>query len=345
MNKNIGIEEDDEKIINENISIQEGDQRIMNKNITIKKNEKSCFIITPIGEQKSEIFRKITGVIDSVIKPVLSQYDFTDVKAAHEICISGSINNQVIDKIINSDLVVANLTDTNPNVMYELCLRHVVAKPIIHICEKGTILPFDIKGDRTIFYTDDMLGSEELKKEIKNYLKEIDYEKEYRDNPIYNAQKLNYLLKNEINEKSSIETELLRTILNEVTRDNQYNQMMGSTPMTSDNEKEEFLDMIMKNNGVFFIIRCGQNSMNLWSDVKEKMISNGFEIRNTLSRLERIFFNRGDANLKKVFDELKEISNRFGVKMSVRTIHTNFKESVGSFIHIKDKDNNWHTQT
>lgn len=316
-----------------------------NTNIEEEKNEKSCFIITPIGDQKSETYRKITGVINSVIKPVLSQYGFIDVKAAHEICVSGSINNQVIDKIINSDLIVANLTDTNPNVMYELCLRHVVAKPIIHICEKGTILPFDIKGDRTIFYTDDMLGVEELKKEINKYLKEIDYDKEYRDNPVYNAQKLNYLLKNEMNEKSSIETELLRTILNEVTKDNQYNQMIGSITMESDNEKEEFLDMILKNNGVFFIIRNEQNSMNLWKNVEEKMMSNGFETRNTLSRLERVFFNRGDANLKTVFDELKDVSNRFGLNMSVRTIHTNFKESIGTFFQIKDKKNIWHTQT
>lgn len=121
-----------------------------------------CFIITPIGNSDSEIFRQISGVINSVIKPTLKKYGFLDIKAAHEISEPGSINTQIINRIVNDDLVIANLTENNPNVMYELCLRHVTAKPIIHICEIGTTLPFDIKDNRTIFYKNDMYGVFEL---------------------------------------------------------------------------------------------------------------------------------------------------------------------------------------
>lgn len=157
---------------------------------------KKCFVITPIGSENSDIFRKAKGVIESVIKPILKEYGFDDVKPAYEINVSGIINTQVVNRIIDDDLVIANLTGNNPNVMYELCLRHVTTKPIIHICENGTELPFDIKGSRTIFYTNDMLGVEELKAKLNDFLQEIDYQSEYIDNPIYGARKMDILLKN-----------------------------------------------------------------------------------------------------------------------------------------------------
>ncbi|MBQ2987367.1 MAG: hypothetical protein IJE23_07795 [Tyzzerella sp.] len=190
-------------------------EEMSTENDTVKK-ERTCFIITPIGNPKSEIFRKATGVIESVIRPILKSYGFSEVKAAHEICEVGSISNQVINRIIDSDLVIANLTSNNPNVMYELCLRHVVAKPIIHICEKGTDLPFDIKDNRTIFYDDDMLGASELKEELEKFVKEIEYDKTYNDNPIYNAQKMGLLLKDLSDDKGNDEMRLLQAILSNI---------------------------------------------------------------------------------------------------------------------------------
>lgn len=157
--------------------------------------EKKCFIITPIGNSNDVIFRHINGVIQSVIRPVLECYGFSDIRAAHEMSEPGSINNQIVNRIINDDLVIANLTEKNPNVMYELCLRHVAAKPVIHICEEGTNLPFDIKGERTIFYTNDMYGVNELKNELIKAMDTIDYEKEYKDNPIYTAVSIDNILK------------------------------------------------------------------------------------------------------------------------------------------------------
>lgn len=156
---------------------------------------RKCFIITPIGNKNSDVFRRAKGVIESAIKPVLMEYGFVDVKPTYEINVSGMINTQIINRIIEDDLVIVNLTDNNPNVMYELCLRHVVAKPIIHICENGTELPFDIKDNRTVFYEDDMLGVEELKEKVRLFLDEMVYEKEYMDNPVYVAYRHGKLLK------------------------------------------------------------------------------------------------------------------------------------------------------
>lgn len=158
-----------------------------NKINNIQAKLKKCFIITPIGSDNSEIRRQIDGVIDACIKPTLVDFD---VYVSHRICTTGSINNQIINHIYEDDLVIANLTSLNPNVMYELAFRHAIRKPIIVIKNKndGCQLPFDIKDDRTIFYTDDIKGTIELKEELKKFIDDIDYRKK-ADNPISRAIK------------------------------------------------------------------------------------------------------------------------------------------------------------
>lgn len=38
-----------------------------------------------------------------------------------------------LERIVKADLVMSNLTHNNSNAMYELVVRHIVAKPIIYI--------------------------------------------------------------------------------------------------------------------------------------------------------------------------------------------------------------------
>ena len=207
------------------------------KNDNIPQADKTCFIITPIGNSNSAIYRHINGVIRSVIRPCLEKAGFTKIKAAHEINELGSINTQVITSILDADLVVANLTGTNPNVMYELCLRHAIAKPVIHICEAGTDLPFDIKDSRTIFYRNDMLGVDELKEALETMVREIDYTKDYKDNPIYNARAIDSIMKEDGGENStSVIMSMLNKVMSTVNRieanDKQKQREYNEIPVT-----------------------------------------------------------------------------------------------------------------
>jgi hypothetical protein len=160
----------------------------------MKMNEsKKCFIITPIGGDNTDIRRAAEGVIDSVIQPILEEIGF-EVAVAHRMYRTGSITKQVLTRIIEDDLVIANLTGLNPNVMYELAVRHAVRKPLIQICEKGTVLPFDINEERTIFFTNDMAGVVEIKDQIAYMIKESMEDSE-PDNPIYRAAEESMILK------------------------------------------------------------------------------------------------------------------------------------------------------
>ena len=163
----------------------------MEKSENVKR--KVCFVITPIGDDNTPIRKKTYGLLNNVIKPICRELNF-DICVAHEIDNTGSITNQVIQKILDSDMVIANLTGLNANVMYELAIRHAVRKPVVCLAEIGTKLPFDINTERTIFYSDDMYGAEILKQDLKRKF-QVAISEDDIDNPIYRVIKEKTIIK------------------------------------------------------------------------------------------------------------------------------------------------------
>ena len=62
----------------------------------------------------------------------------------------GIITSQVIGHLVDDELVIADLTGSNPNVFYELAVRHAINKPVIQIIQAGEAIPFDVVGMRTL---------------------------------------------------------------------------------------------------------------------------------------------------------------------------------------------------
>ena len=173
------------------------------------ESEKSCFFITPIGGVKSEQFEKLEGLKANVMEPVLSGFGY-ELVIAHTIDKPGSINDQIFTSIVESELVIVNLTGLNPNVMYELAVRHSFGKPCIMICERNTSLPFDLLADRTIFFDDTIKGTGELIEELKKKIVALN-ESPDADNPVYRALKTSAVMTS-----PDSNTEPFKVVLNEL---------------------------------------------------------------------------------------------------------------------------------
>lgn len=127
--------------------------------------KKSAFFVTPIGKENSPARERADRVLEFVLEPVLGE-KFEIVRADHVTSI-GSINHDIVHRLHASDLVVADLTDTNPNVMYEVGIRHAFNLPIVQLAQKDQDLPFDLGNERTIFFDlGDIRDVERAKKQI-----------------------------------------------------------------------------------------------------------------------------------------------------------------------------------
>lgn len=149
-------------------------------------NNKRCFYITPIGEDGSQTNNHMKDVV-KIIKPVITGLGYSFVMPNEDI--PGSITDFIFKHILEDELVVADLTGLNPNVMYELGVRHSIEKHAIIICEKGTILPFDTKDARTLFFENSFSGSDKLKERLITMV--LESENNPVNNPVVNAMKIN----------------------------------------------------------------------------------------------------------------------------------------------------------
>ena len=84
----------------------------------------------------------------------------------------GSIIRQIITDLVMSSVVVADLTDANPNVYWELGVRQSFKHGTIMIAQNGTELPFDIKDTGTLFYDPDHRDVDDFREDFKAAIKD-----------------------------------------------------------------------------------------------------------------------------------------------------------------------------
>lgn len=108
-----------------------------------------CFYISPIGDEDSEQRRHSDLFLNSIVEPAISETGLKVIRA-DQIGKPGMIGSQVVEYILRARLVIADLSFHNPNVFYELALRHACGLPTVQIIRKNDKMPFDVQQARTI---------------------------------------------------------------------------------------------------------------------------------------------------------------------------------------------------
>jgi hypothetical protein len=162
--------------------------------VSYLSNDKTCFVICPIGDEGTEIRRWSDLTFNYIIKPITETFGYTPKRADH-IKESGLITSQIIKQLLDSQLIIADLTYNNPNVYYELAIRHFIQKPYIQMIKRGEKVPFDISGMRTIFFDNDLELANKAKTELSEQIKSIENGEFEPSNPITAAQNESYIQK------------------------------------------------------------------------------------------------------------------------------------------------------
>lgn len=165
---------------------------------------KICFVIAPIGESDSEVRRRSDQILKHVITPAAKECGYDTIRA-DQISEPGIITTQVIQHIVEDPLVIADLTDRNPNVFYELAIRHAIKKPLVQMIKEGEQIPFDVAGTRTVHVDHQDLDSvEEAKREIIKQIQAVEKDVSQIETPISVALDLQILRQSENPEQRSI---------------------------------------------------------------------------------------------------------------------------------------------
>ena len=140
------------------------EKQIEFKQSTVKVNEKLCFIIMPYTD-------KLNPIYENIIKPVIKDLKLECLRA-DEIFTSKSIIEDIWNNIKKARFIIADLTDRNPNVFYELGLAHALNKEVILLTQDINDVPFDLRHLRFIVYQDSIAGADKLKSDLKNFINE-----------------------------------------------------------------------------------------------------------------------------------------------------------------------------
>lgn len=148
---------------------------------------KKCFIVCPIGNEESETRKRSDSLFKHVISPVCIECGFEPTRIDKENT-SGPITDDIFKHLQNDDLVIADLTENNPNAFYEMGYRAALGKPSIHLMIKNSSIPFDVSTIRSFTYDlTDLDSVEEIKTRLTQTIKSIDFDsasKKSSDKPI-----------------------------------------------------------------------------------------------------------------------------------------------------------------
>lgn len=137
-------------------------------------HEKHCFIVMPFGRTDEDI-EWYSGWYSAVIEPAVLEAGYVPKISRTEEKPS-AINDEIREHLVFDPMVVCDLggrvpeDPPNPNVMYELGIRHAFGFPHVVMAWKGQPLPFDVGNQRAIMEARRLIDIEPTKRRLKTFI-------------------------------------------------------------------------------------------------------------------------------------------------------------------------------
>jgi len=153
--------------------------------------EKTCFVISPIGSENDKNSREYHDVFEYLIKkPIEETGRGFKVTWAKDFLRAGSyIIKDIVKYLKGAHIVVANLTGKNPNVLYELGVRHAYSPRTILIAKSKDDLPTNLDGIRLLFYENSIGSAHDFPEKIRECFEDILKNPDELENPVYDGTK------------------------------------------------------------------------------------------------------------------------------------------------------------
>ncbi len=142
-----------------------GDGEVQFEGFRVDGSRPKAFVVMQFEETYDNLYRE-------VIRPVCEKSGF-QVERADDVFRPGTILQDIINGLLDSDVVIAEVSPANRNVFYELGYAHALDKPTVLLARRGGELPFDISGYRVIYYDDTIGGKPQVEETLDKHLSNI----------------------------------------------------------------------------------------------------------------------------------------------------------------------------
>jgi hypothetical protein len=143
-----------------------GITEVVFKDYFFESQKPDIFVMMEFSEPYDTLYKE-------VIIPICEEAGLNVIRADDVFSEHGVVLQDIVKSIIESEIIIAEITPSNQNVFYELGYAHALKKPAILLAEKGKKLPFDIQGYRTLFYENSIKGKKAIMENLNKYLKAI----------------------------------------------------------------------------------------------------------------------------------------------------------------------------
>lgn len=129
-------------------------------------DDKLVFVVCPFKDEFNAIYE------DHIKKVVIEELSMNCLRA-DEIYSNRPIIDDIWKLINEAKVIVADLTERNPNVFYEVGLAHAIGKEVILLAQSVEDIPFDLRHLRTIIYKNDYRGQTVLHETLRKTITAI----------------------------------------------------------------------------------------------------------------------------------------------------------------------------
>ena len=143
-----------------------------------------CFVVSPFGASAEEGTAYATVLAELIVPAVESAGLGLKVVRGDEFTISGSFLKDVLEYLAGAWLVIADLSGRNPNVFYELGVRHALSPRTILIADRADEIPSDLREYRALVYGPPT-PPDAFRNRLRTAVQEIAANPERPDNPVW----------------------------------------------------------------------------------------------------------------------------------------------------------------
>ena len=184
--------------------------------VPIMSQERTVFVIMPFSATRTATAEQWTETFEHIFRPAIEFAGFICRRAQVS---TGSLITSIIEDLRTARILLADITDQNPNVFYELGVRHALSKRTIIVSQRYEDVPSDLRGYWTIIYGRGPGDVSRFRTEFKSLIDSIEDNPEKSDNPVsdvldkYNLNLSNVVNKENVKKLTALNTEISGNIV------------------------------------------------------------------------------------------------------------------------------------